>query len=494
MTTDVLLPQPATALQQGIWVTERSSAAPGTYHMPLVVRLRGALDVGRLLAACSGVVARHPALRRVPAERDGRLTMVEGSGVPVDRVAATAFADELGRPFDLVAGPLARFVLAQEGPDDHVLGFAAHHIVFDGHSKQVLVRDLAALYDGAPVPDPGSDAEVPPLDPALVAEARAWWEQHPPAAGDTAGPGGAPLPDRTSGRGAELRSTVAPRVPGLSAFEVLLAALHVQLWGYGNDAPVTAVVLSTRRPDGADDDRIGLFVNEVPFTTRPAAGASFAEFGADVRRALRDLYRFRTVPLAVARPGLRPHTAVAPVSLSHRDVPATVPGFTGLTASVAWLGWGGAVRGAVQLVGAGSAGGVELAVRYDDAVDGPRVAADLADLVAAITADPDRRLGDLVPRRAVAATGPAVPDRGPSSQPAGPDPAELLEQVRLIWQEVLRIAPVHDDDDVFDLGGHSLNITQIIARMRADLRLTVSLDEFFDHSTVAGVVAVARRA
>lgn len=509
MTVQVL---PATALQQGIWVTELASATPGTYHLPLVIRLRGPLDVDRLLAACSDVVRRHPALRRVPSERDGRLTMVEGAAVSVDRVAGATFAHELRRPFDMASGPLARFVLAEDGPADHVLGFVAHHLVFDGHSKQVLVRDLAAFYDGrhADLPDLGvappraEHAAPAPLDEALLAEARTWWDRHWPEAGPTCGPGGRPLPARSSGHGAELRLAATPWVPGLSGFEVLLAALHVQLWSYGNSAPVTAVVLSTRRPSGHDDDRIGLFVNEVPFTTRPTAGSTFVEFGADVRRELRDLYRFRTVPLAVARPGLRPHTAVAPVSLSYRVGSPSEAGFTGLTVTVDWLGWGGAVRGMVQIVGAQAPGDLELSVRHDDAVDGPRFAADLTGLIAGITADPGRRLGDLVdPRRPgldVVASGPAVSDPVAESDhsPSGPvgagsESAALLEQVRLIWQEVLRIEPIHDDDDIFDLGGHSLNITQIIARMRADLRLRISLDGFFDHSTVAGVVGVARR-
>lgn len=512
--TDPVLP--ATALQQGIWVTELASAPPGTYHLPLVIRLRGPLDVDRLLAACSDVVRRHPMLRRVPSERDGGLTMVEGAAVPVDRVSGAGFAHELRRPFDMASGPLARFVLAEDGPADHRLGFVAHHLVFDGHSKQVLVRDLASFYDGrhADLPNlgdaiPRAEQAAPPpldaapLDAALLDEARTWWDRHWPAAGPTCGPGGKPLPERSSGRGAELRLAAAPGVPGLSGFEVLLAALHVQLWGYGNSAPVTAVVLSTRRASGHDDDRIGLFVNEVPFATRPTAGSTFGEFGADVRRDLRDLYRFRTVPLAVARPGLRPHTAVAPVSLSYRVGSPSEAGFTGLTVTVDWLGWGGAVRGTVQIVGAQGPGDLELGVRYDDAVDGPRFAADLTGLIAAITADPDRRLGDLVdPRRpgaAAVAPGPAASDpvAGPGRSPSGPAgagaSAALLEQVRLIWQEVLRIEPVHDGDDIFDLGGHSLNITQIIARMRADLRLEISLDGFFDHPTVAGVVGVARR-
>ncbi|GAT66854.1 nonribosomal peptide synthase [Planomonospora sphaerica] len=66
----------------------------------------------------------------------------------------------------------------------------------------------------------------------------------------------------------------------------------------------------------------------------------------------------------------------------------------------------------------------------------------------------------------------------------------LNEQIREIWEEVLGISPIDDHDDVFDLGGHSLTITQIIVRMRKRLGVDVELDDFFDNPTIAGIVAI----
>ncbi|WP_239116820.1 phosphopantetheine-binding protein [Planotetraspora phitsanulokensis] len=87
--------------------------------------------------------------------------------------------------------------------------------------------------------------------------------------------------------------------------------------------------------------------------------------------------------------------------------------------------------------------------------------------------------------------------RKPQSQANGvADAAErgedLVEQVRRIWEEVLGISPIDTDDDLFDLGGHSLTITQIIARMRKRLGVEVPLDVFFDEPTIAGVVDAVR--
>jgi acyl-CoA synthetase (AMP-forming)/AMP-acid ligase II/acyl carrier protein len=78
---------------------------------------------------------------------------------------------------------------------------------------------------------------------------------------------------------------------------------------------------------------------------------------------------------------------------------------------------------------------------------------------------------------------------------SGPSPADdrLLEDVRAIWAEVLRVEAIGLDDDLFDLGGHSLTITQIAARMRRRLRLDLPLQLFYDLPTVRGVVAAAGR-
>jgi acyl carrier protein len=67
---------------------------------------------------------------------------------------------------------------------------------------------------------------------------------------------------------------------------------------------------------------------------------------------------------------------------------------------------------------------------------------------------------------------------------------DLVEQIREIWQEVLGIERVEVDDDLFDLGGHSLTVTRIIARMRERLGLELEIDDFFDYPTIAGALHV----
>jgi acyl carrier protein len=84
-----------------------------------------------------------------------------------------------------------------------------------------------------------------------------------------------------------------------------------------------------------------------------------------------------------------------------------------------------------------------------------------------------------------------VSTSGAALPPAAPDDP-LIAQVRDIWESVLDLSPIEPHDDIFDLGGHSLTITQIISRMEQQLGVEISLDDFFDNPTVAGVVAVVR--
>src|SRR5439155_22398018 len=256
----------------------------------------GDLDAGSLAAACAGLVARHPALGSVVVDDDGVPRLVPGPVAPaLVRVAAPADVEGFGpaevrRGFDLAGGPLARFTLVSVRPGRHLLLVVAHHLAFDGMSKDVLVRDLADLYAGAdlpPLPPP------PPVtgDVAAAAEfCRARWRE--PAEAVLPGFRRAPLA-AVPGEAVEFTLDAASlderaRAIGVTRFEWVLAAVQALLYRYGNAEPVVSVDLSTRTGETAG--HIGLFVNELPVFAPPAQG-SFAEFARAVRGEVRELYR-----------------------------------------------------------------------------------------------------------------------------------------------------------------------------------------------------------
>ncbi|MBG0815922.1 condensation domain-containing protein [Planomonospora sp. ID82291] len=405
----------ATFLQQGMWVTEQTAGAGTAYHMPLLVHLRGDLDEDALAAACAAAVERHPVLGCVVAEADGGLRLVPGAPVPVRRRAAggpvegdpddwpAAVREEVFAPFDVDGGPLARFTLYRTGPGRHTLAFTAHHLVFDGHSKDVLAADLAALYNG------GRPAAPPALDhgraerervAAELPAAREFWAERWREPGETAVRGRVLRSRRAAaGRTLRFRADLAP-VAGLTRFETLLAALHALLAaGYGNAAVTTAVDLSTRTPEAAG--HVGVFVNELPVASRPDPEETFGGFAARLRAGLREVYRFRRVPLSRALPRLRPHAALAPVSVSYRARTLPDPVFTGLECAVDRTVPNGSVRGALHLQCADGPDGLAVALRHDpEALPDVRpVADDLRLLLDRVGRDPGLRLRDLAAPR-----------------------------------------------------------------------------------------------
>ncbi|MDB4952370.1 MAG: sypC, partial [Gemmatimonadetes bacterium] len=163
---------PLSLAQQGLWFVEQMGSLGATYHMPMRLRMRGALDRAALGRALDGIVARHEALRTTFAAVDGipeqriapadvgfRLLEHDLHGwteaeAELDRVTA----EEARGPFDLERGPLIRGRLVRLAADDHVLLLTMHHIVSDGWSMGVLNRELGALYgafrQGGPDPLP----------------------------------------------------------------------------------------------------------------------------------------------------------------------------------------------------------------------------------------------------------------------------------------------------------------------------------------------------
>jgi len=151
---------PLSFAQQRLWFLAQMEGGSEAYHLPLGFRLHGRLDERALQGALNALVARHEALRTSFAETEGD---------PVQRIATPdiGFAlerhdlrgrpdadeqldrwmrQEMSAPFDLSRAPLIRGRLLHLADDEAVLLITMHHIVSDGWSLSVLLRELGALY------------------------------------------------------------------------------------------------------------------------------------------------------------------------------------------------------------------------------------------------------------------------------------------------------------------------------------------------------------
>jgi amino acid adenylation domain-containing protein len=166
---------PLSPAQERLWFIDRLRPGDTAYNIyPPAFRMRGTLDVDVLRRALAEVARRHEPLRtRFPDRRGEPVQQVLAPGpVPIQHVDLSGLPagererrlPELVRTFntaafDLARGPLLRVGLARLGPADHLLQLAMHHIVGDGSSTTVLIRELADLYaaylagEPSPLPD-----------------------------------------------------------------------------------------------------------------------------------------------------------------------------------------------------------------------------------------------------------------------------------------------------------------------------------------------------
>ncbi|MEV4751877.1 amino acid adenylation domain-containing protein [Streptosporangium sp. NPDC049248] len=423
----VSAPVRASLAQQGIWFNERLGGIGTVYTMPFSVTFDGPLDAAALAAAWEGLVARHPVLARAVEERQGVPYLVPAvppglrvADAPRERLAELVRAEIL-RPFDLAAGPLVRAVLYREGAGRATLLVVAHHIVFDGESTSVFLRDLAELYRAEVTGTPADLPELRHEEPgagrveAGLSFAREFWNSRwrqptevtlPGLAGETATSAegaaeGAVVEFALADEAREALARLAEEI-GAGRFEIVLASLHALLYRYGNTEPTVAVDLGTRSPETRH--HLGAFVNELPVTARIQPDWSFRRFVADqrfgygLRSDLRGLYRVREVPLSRAVSGVRPGVSLAPVSLGYRRREAA-PAFFGVDAHVEWALFNHTVRGAMRVHIVDGPDRFGVALQYNPEAmgrdDAERVAAHWRTLLAAAAAEPDAPLAGL---------------------------------------------------------------------------------------------------
>ena len=364
---------PLSFAQERLWFLDQLEGP--NYNVPAAVHLTGALHVGALELSLREIVRRHEALRTTFLARDGRAVQViaaqsEGS-IPVIELADLPSArlseelrrlagEEARRPFDLGRGPLFRATLLRAGGEEHVLLLAFHHIVCDGWSIDVFLRELAALY----MPH-GGRHPAPRLLPALpvqyadfahwqrtwlqgeVLEAQlAYWTRQ--LAGIPtlpALPTDRPRPALRSFRGRAERRRSGPRLTaelkrlsrrsGASLFMSLQAAFAMLLSRYSAQDDVVVGSPVANRQHREIEPLIGFFVNTLVLVTDLSGDPTFHELLDRVRRVALDAYTHQDLPFERLVEALQPdrslsHAPIFQVMFAFQDMPPS-PRLPGLT-------------------------------------------------------------------------------------------------------------------------------------------------------------------
>jgi amino acid adenylation domain-containing protein len=341
---------PLSFAQQRLWFLDQLQPGNPAYNIATGVELNGPLDLAVLRHSLALVVARHEALRTTFALVEGqpvqRIAPAHALPVPLLDLTALPAADqppvaerlatlEARSPFDLACGPLLRVLLLRRHPERHLLLLTAHHIVSDGWSMGVLVRELTSAYAAI---SRGQPSMPPPL-PIQYADYAAWQRQwlhdallERQLAYWTAQLHGAPalldLPTdfprsaRSGFRGARQAVALTPELvaqlqalsqrAGTTLFMTLLAGFALLLAHYSGQDDLVIGTPITGRTRAETEGLIGCFVNTLALRIDLAGNPSFVELLARVRAVALDADAHQELPFEQLVEALQPTR-----SLSH---------------------------------------------------------------------------------------------------------------------------------------------------------------------------------
>lgn len=273
-----------------------------TYNVPQAVRLQGQLDRGRFAKAFDQLAQRHESLRTSfhlingePAQKvcDQLLPVIEYFSC--DAASVEPVIEQFVRPFDLSQAPLLRIGLITLNTAEHVLVIDMHHIITDGVSFGVLVKDFMALYNNEQLPalplqykDYAEWQQGPDLQSALNKQKDFWLQEFAEPVPllelpiDFARPltrgfaGSAVDFELSAARSARLR-TIA-EAAGATTFMTLLSIYAVLLSKLGSQEDIVIGIPTSGRQHADLENIIGMFVNTLPLRSHASGKLSFEEY------------------------------------------------------------------------------------------------------------------------------------------------------------------------------------------------------------------------
>ncbi len=324
---------PLSHAQERLWFLAQLDPANAAYNLPMALRLEGELEPAALAAALRGVVERHEILRTVFRLEEGESVqvvaqesevapaVVDLSALAGDRREAEALrlaVREARRPFDLERGPLLRFTLVRLAEGRHAVLVNLHHVVSDGWSNGLLVREMAELYAAR---RESREPRLPEL-PVQYGDYAAWqrertatgaldreldhWRERlvgiEPLELSTDRPrpptktyAGSAVRFRIDGRRAAAAVRLA-REEGASLFMAGLAVFAALLARYSGQDDLAIGAPATHRSRRETEGLIGLFVNTLVLRCGLDGDPSFRRLLGRVRETTLDAYAHQEVP------------------------------------------------------------------------------------------------------------------------------------------------------------------------------------------------------
>ncbi|MDQ3280870.1 MAG: condensation domain-containing protein, partial [Acidobacteriota bacterium] len=485
---------PLSHAQQRIWLTDRISGPSAAYNMPAAYLCGPGLDLARLEACFTQLVARHEVLRTNFIERGGQPRQIVRDATPFEldvidlgshrdgeSMARRIAADEAARPFDLERDRLVRATAVRMRDGRTALIVVMHHVIGDGWSIQLLSRELAELYAGR---------ELPPLalqyrDYAAWEAAHdfdadeRWWldvlsgERAPkpvpfPSRGDANGGG---IEQVTLDAATVVRLREVAREHRTTLANVVLAGWSALLARTSGQPHVTIGVTVANRAQHPDLERIaGCFVNTLTTPVAVPDGATFDALVEQLAARALEAWDHQSYPFdrLVARlaPAGRGSERLVNVNFAFQNLPDVAGGALAVERTLELPPLEPKFDLILSAVEEGE--GLRLSLDYALRVFDARTAREHLE-----------QLQRILETHEVTAAPPTFIEL----------PSVDTAPLAAIWRDLIGIDDIRPSDDFFEIGGHSLKAMQLAAQIHERLGIEISVRDVFTHTTLAAQAA-----
>ncbi len=340
---------PTSFAQQRLWFLDQFEPGSPFYNIPTAVRIKGVLDIPALQDTIDEIVYRHESLRTTFDKENNEPVQVIHPDMqcPLEIIDLRSLGEEereaegqrlalneARTPFDLQKGPLFRSRLIRLRDDEAIMLVTMHHIISDGWSIGVFMREVALIYDAftrdqdSPLPElPIQYADFSKWQrdwlqgEVLEKQLNYWKETLGPVTPVLELPTDKPRPAIQSSRGANFHHRIPrelyeriirlSRQEGVTPFMTLLAVFNILLYRYSGQEDICVGTPIANRTQSETEGLIGFFVNTLVLRTDLSGNPTFRELLQRTRKRTLESYAHQDVPFEMLVEVLQPERSMS---------------------------------------------------------------------------------------------------------------------------------------------------------------------------------------
>ena len=530
---------PLSFTQERLWVIDQLASGSSAYNIPLVLRLKGVLNIPALEQSLQAIIQRHEALRTsftsrdnhpvqiIPPETTWSLTRQKLEALKQEELEAQIqqiVVEEVQRPFDLTSDNLFRASLIELNSQENILLITVHHIVFDGWSEGLFWRELASLYQSFSQGEPSSlpDLPIQYVDFAvwqrnclqgdfLKTLLDYWQQQLGTNLTELKLPTDYPQPQVPTRRSAHYQLVFSPeltaaikdlsRQSGATLFATLLTTFKILLHRYTEQEQlfVCSPIANRNRPELKN--LMGYFVNLLILPIDLAGNPSFRELLSQVKQTVSGAYAHQDLPLQqlINHLGMG-QTPVSQVMFVLQNTNQAQPSLSGLTVEKLEVDNGTAdfdlslsvTESSETLVGTW---------KYNTDLFAPETISTMArhwqQVLEEVVTNADRSLADLLVLSPAEIRQLAAKKRAQKkltetkSAKIRIQPRNAIEfRLQELWKKILDSEHITIKDNFFELGGSSLLAFRLIAEIETSFGKQLPLSTLLQAPTIIELAKV----